>query len=312
MIKSISKEDPKIASLFIIIPIIFLIIGHIFFQYELSDTTIMFLQVPVALALILLGFGFFIKKNHLGNKLKIAGWIVFAFYWSTQPSTLYFSEDGDIFNAVLCGIGVFVLSYIAYHEWLSIERKKDLSCLNWIAGAACVAGIIYFGTERIPFIYMWLRETVAAHSGWFLQLVTGENVVVNGVNILYKKSWLILIFACTGVQAMVIFVGMILPLPKVNIKRKIFGLIITVVPVYILNFMRMAMVSFLVGNGITDFSTAHNYIAKAGSLVVLIILLLFVVKIIPEIMDEIFCLTDLHKRNGPIEKVIKKYIRRSK
>ena len=312
MVKSKADEDIKIASLFIILPVLFLIIGYIFFQYELSKDQIFFLQITIILSLFFLASGFFIKKEYLANKLKILGWMIFAFYWSTQPSSLYFSEDGDLINAVLCGVGVFTLSYVAYHEWLSIKRKEKIGCLNWIAGAAFIAGVIYFGLERIPILYMWMRETVAGHSAWFLQLVTGEEVYYHGVNIIYKEAYLVLIFACTAVQAMVIFVGMILPLPKVDIKRKIFGLIITVIPVYILNFMRMAMIAFLVGNEITDFATAHNYLAKFGALIVLIVLLLIIVKIIPEIMDEIFCITDLHKRNGPLELRFKKYIWRKK
>ena len=64
------------------------------------------------------------------------------------------------------------------------------------------------------------------------------------------------------------------------------------------------MVTFLVGNEITDFNIAHNIIAKVGALIVLILLIYIVIKIIPEILDEIICLIDLPKRNGPLEIVI--------
>jgi exosortase/archaeosortase family protein len=111
---------------------------------------------------------------------------------------------------------------------------------------------------------------------------------------------------------MVIFVGMILPLPKVEIKRKIYGLLLTILPVYVLNVMRNSLVIYLVGNDITDFSIAHNIIAKAGALISLIVLLFIVIKIIPEIFDEITSLTELPKRNGPIEKNFKKYIWKEK
>jgi exosortase/archaeosortase len=57
---------------------------------------------------------------------------------------------------------------------------------------------------------------------------------------------------------------------------------------------------------------AHNVISKAGSLAALVILLLIVIKIIPEVLDEIMCLVDLHKRNGPIEKAIKSVFGREK
>ena len=298
------KESIIITSLFILIPTIFLVTWYYFFSYELSASISFFLQIPMFLGLIFLLVGFSIKKIPLGNILKILGWIIFAFYWAAQPSTLYFGEEGDIFNAAVCVIGVYVLFYIAYHEWLSIERNKNVSCLNWIAGASGIAGLIYFVIER-TFIADLLIKEVAWESASVLNLIVG-NSYANGDVIFLDGSYVVtIIFACTAIQSMVIFVGMIGALPKIDIKRKIIGLLITVVPIYVLNLFRNALVTFLVGRNITDFNMAHNVISKAGSLAALIILLLIVVKIIPEVLNEILCLVDLHKRNGPIEKTIK-------
>jgi len=305
------KESIIIASLFILIPTIFLVTWYYFFPYELSSSISFFLQMPMFLGLIFLLVGFFIKKIPLGNILKILGWIIFAFYWAAQPSTLYFGEEGDIFNAAVCVIGVYVLFYIAYHEWLSIERNKNVSCLNWIAGASGIAGLIYFVIER-TFIADLLIKEVAWESASVLNLIVG-NSYANGDVIFLDGSYVVtIIFACTAIQSMVIFVGMIGALPKIDIKRKIIGLLITVVPIYVLNLFRNALVTFLVGRNITDFNMAHNVISKAGSLAALIILLLIVVKIIPEVLNEILCLVDLHKRNGPIEKSIKSVFGRKK
>ena len=73
---------------------------------------------------------------------------------------------------------------------------------------------------------------------------------------------------------------------------------------------RNAMVVFLVGRDITDFNIAHNLLSKTGALVTLIVLLVIVIKIIPEIFDEIICLTDLYKRNGPLEQSFKRIWRK--
>ena len=130
--------------------------------------------------------------------------------------------------------------------------------------------------------------------------VYGAPLSQNGVPIVN------IIFACTAIQSFVIFIGIIVALPKIDMKRRIIGLIVTIIPVYLLNLFRNAMVAYLTFENITDFNIAHNYIAKAGSLATLIILLFIVIKIIPEVLDEIFCLTDLYKRNGPIEKIFSK------
>ena len=305
------KECFAIASLFILISTIFLVTWYYFYPYELPASISVFLQIPMFLGLIFLSFGFFIKKIPIGNFLKIFGWGIFAFYWAAQPSTLYFDEGGDVFNTVVCIIGVYVLFYIAYHEWLSIKRNKNISCLNWIAGASGIAGLIYFVIER-TFIAEVLIKEVAWESAGLLNLIVG-NSYANGDVIFLDGSYVVtIIFACTAIQSMVIFVGMICALPKIDMKRRIIGLLITIVPIYILNLFRNALVTFLVGRSITDFNMAHNVISKAGSLVALVILLLIVVKIIPEVLDEIMCLVDLHKRNGPIEKAIKSVFGRKK
>jgi archaeosortase A (PGF-CTERM-specific) len=231
--------------------------------------------------------------------------VIFSFYWSTQINSLYFAEQGDIVNAFLCIIGIYVLFYIAYHEWLSLKRNEKVECINWIAGATAISGLIYSIIELTP-LAIWLIEIVAAQSGWLLNIFT-DNVSVNGRYISYNLAYIRIIFACTAVQSMVLFIGMILPLKKVNKKRKIYGLLVTVIPIYFLNLVRNASITYLVGIYDNDFfNIAHNLIGKGGSLIALVILLLIVIKIIPEVFDEIINLTYLYKRNGPIESAIKK------
>jgi len=311
------KYNENIAFLFLIIPVLMLIFGYFLNPYYLqtaNNLTSVIIQASLFLGLILLFIGFILKNNTYSGWLKISGWVVFAFYWATQPAHLYFSEGGDIINASICVIGVFVLCYIAYHEWLSLKRNEKISCLNWIAGASAIAGIIYFGLELSPLATSLIHE-VAKQSAWVLDLLIGNVTVgsptIYGTPIYHNGEYVVtIIFACTAIQSFVIFVGMIGALPKIDIKRRVIGLLITILPVYFLNLLRNAMVAFLTIRNITDFDVAHNYIAKAGSLIVLIVLLLILVKIIPEILDEIFCLTDLYKREGPLERFFKKIIGR--
>ncbi len=292
--------------IFVILPTIFIIIGLIFFTYPIPKLIENLITIPLFIGLGLLFIGFFIKKEFFGNKIKIIGWILFAFYWATRINTLYFAEQQDFVNAILCIIGIYVLFYFAYHEWYSIKIKKNIKSLNWIAGASSFSGLIYFIIELTPLAII-LIEIVAAQSGFLLDIfINGVNV--EGRYILYELAYIRIIFACTAIQSMVIFIGMILPLKNVEIKRKIYGLLITVLPVYFLNLIRNAGITYLIGSNITDFYTAHNIIGKGGSLIALIILLVIVVKIVPEVFDEIISLTDLPKREGPIEKQFKKLL----
>ncbi|MDH7506999.1 MAG: hypothetical protein QHH15_04335, partial [Candidatus Thermoplasmatota archaeon] len=118
--KNIFYNENSFSFLFLVIPIVMLLIGYLVYPYPPSDFTLKLIQIPIFLGLIILGAGFFIKNDALASKLKIIGWMIFAFYWSTQPKPLYLNENGDVFNASVCIIGVFILFYFAYHEWLSI------------------------------------------------------------------------------------------------------------------------------------------------------------------------------------------------
>ena len=306
-------ESNSISLLFLILPTFFLIFSYYVFPFpEVTNLSIVrILQFPLFLGLTILLIGFlasFFTKSRIDNILKIIGWIIFAFYWSAQPSSLFLGGDKDVFNAIVCIIGVYVLCYLAYHEWLSYVRKDNISCINWIAGASAFSGIIYFGVEQ-TFIAPLLIKEVARESAWVLSLFM-DNIGLgtcssDGCIILLESEIVVrIIFACTAIQSMVIFVGMIGALPKIDLKRRTIGLVITVLPVYFLNLLRNALVVYLTGNNITNFFMAHNVISKIGSLIALIVLLVIVIKIIPEIFDEIICLTDIYKRKGPLEKTL--------
>jgi archaeosortase A (PGF-CTERM-specific) len=296
------KNNGRVVLSFFLIPAMMLIFGYVLFPYPPSLLARQLSFIPLFLGLILLGIGFFFKGKNTASTLKIVGWGMVAFFWATMPSFLYFSEGGDVFNAAVCIIGVYVLIYMAYHEWLSLKRNEHVSCLNWIAGGTFLAGIIYFTIENgiVPGLKDWLIEFVAAQSTDLLHLF-GVNASRNQALIIYNNTPVTIIFACTAIQSMVLFVGMIGALSRVNMKRKALGLLVTVVPIYFLNLVRNAGVVFMVGSGMVSFELAHNVIGKAGSLLALIVLLFVTFKIVPELYDEIVGIIDLPKRRGPVE-----------
>jgi archaeosortase A (PGF-CTERM-specific) len=292
---------------FFLIPTVMLIVGYILFPYPPSSYARQLSFIPLFLGMIFLGIGFFYPKKHIAGWWKILGWGLFSFFWATMPSFLYFSEGGDVFNAAVCVIGVYVLLYVAYHEWLSIVRNESVSCLNWIAGGTFFAGMIYFTIENgiIPGLQDWLIETVAAQTSDVLHLV-GVNVTRMQDLLIYNNVPVTIIFACTAIQSMVLFVGMIGALPRVSLKRKVVGLLATVVPIYFLNLIRNAGVVYMVGSGMTSFEIAHNVIGKTGSLLALILLLFITFKLVPELYTEIMGILALPKRKGPVEQMIRR------
>ncbi len=308
--KEVSSSDNKITIIFFLLPTIMLIVGYFINPNEYTpQTTEMLLQIPIFIGLILLGIGFIIKCKRISKIFKIVGWIVFAFFWSTMPTYLYLSENGDVFNGVVCLIGVYVLIYLAYQEWLSLKRDEEVSCLHWAAGATFIAGIIYFTIDSafFPELKYMMVENVAILTSDFLNLL-GHHTMRIGVSIFYENSDPIsIIFSCTAIQAIALFAGMIGALYRGKLKKIIIALLITIPPMYVLNIVRTSSVVYLVGENITSFEIAHNLLSKMGALITLIVLLFITFKILPELYEEIIGLIDLPKRNGPVEKVLKKY-----
>jgi archaeosortase A (PGF-CTERM-specific) len=298
----LEKNHGLVILSFFLIHTMMLIVGYILFPYPPSSLAKQLSFLPLFLGLIFLGIGFFYKRKNTASILKIVGWGLFAFFWATMPSFLYLSEGGDVFNGAVCIIGVYVLIYMAYHEWLSLKRDNYVSCLNWIAGGTFLAGIIYFTIENgiLPGLKEWLIENVAAQTTDLLHLF-GINAVRSQDLIMYNNMPVTIIFACTAIQSMVLFVGMIGALSRVNLKRRTLGLLVTVIPIYFLNLIRNASVVYMVGSGMVSFEIAHNVIGKAGSLLALIVLLFVTFKIVPELYDEIVGIIDLPKRKGPVE-----------
>jgi len=202
---------------------------------------------------------------------------------------------------------------MAYQEWLSIQTDEYPSCLNWIAGGTFIAGIIYFTIDSgiFPELRNGLIRLVASQSNALLNIL-GIETIRHGSVIIYDGTAITIIFACTAIQAMVLFIGMIGALSKVDFTKKVLAIAVTVIPMYFLNLVRNASVIFLVGGNITSFHIAHNVLSKAGALITLIALLFLTFKIVPELYDEILCIFDLPKRNGPVENFFSAFLGKTK
>jgi len=300
--KSILANDTLMILFVFLVPTVMLITGYFLFPYPPTSFTQKLGYIPLFLGLFLLGVGFFWKQQKMGSLIKIIGWVVFSFYWATAPSYIYLSEGGDVFNAAICIMGVYVLVYLGYHEWLSFRRDEYPSCLNWIAGSSFIAGMIYFTIDSsvIPGLREWFIQSVAIQSTMILHFF-GVNAIREGSLISYQGIPVTIIFACTAIQSLVLFIGMNGALKNISIKRKTIAILVTAPPVYFLNLIRNASVIFLVGGNITSFEIAHNVIFKVLALVALILLLIINFKLAPELYDEIIGIIDLPKRRGPVE-----------
>ncbi|MEM2715690.1 MAG: hypothetical protein QW762_03175, partial [Candidatus Thermoplasmatota archaeon] len=145
--------------LFFLPPTFALIFGH-FLVIKESIERINIITTPfLFLSLFIIGAGYFIKEK-IRHIILSYGWLLFAIYWATQPEILYYKGEGDIVNAIFCIGGVYFLSYISYHEWLSYKKGENLESLNFLAGATFIAGLLYFIFEKVDFLAGLLIKVV--------------------------------------------------------------------------------------------------------------------------------------------------------
>lgn len=305
------KRDLYTTIAFFAGPTLALIVGHFFFEAFWDDYSLFTIlpAIPLFTGLLAIGIGFFLKneKRHI---VIAVGWILFALYWATQPEYLYYKEDGDIVNAIFCVIGIYFLGYIAYHEYLCHIRREEMQSLNFLAGATFISGFVYFLIEKISFLAAPLIKIVAGQTAWLMQ-VMGYSVKTGAIHIgettyvpvFFNGNHSVeLILACTGLQSMAIFIGVILALKNVEDKRKLKAFMVTIPVIYALNLIRNAGVIYGMEVLHYSFYMMHNVIGKIGSLLALILLAYLAFEILPELYDTIVSLLSLPKRRGPIER----------
>ncbi|MCK5559950.1 MAG: archaeosortase A [Thermoplasmata archaeon] len=163
----------------------------------------------------MLGIGYVYRKR-ISHLILIGGWIIFGIYWLTQIP--HFIEIEDTVNATLAALGMPLFLYFAYHEYLSYKWDENLIPLRFIAGAVFVAGMFYYIIEKVEVISKGLIYIVALKSVWILNLFgypgsVGEfdNIPpFNELGLHITHSDVSIILACTGIQAIALFVGAII------------------------------------------------------------------------------------------------------
>ena len=250
-------------------------------------------------SLLLLGAGFLYRKD-VKHRFRAAGWVLMAVYWPFNAP--YYIGIGDYVNTFFCLIALPFFFYLAFQEEISFRRNEEHRGLEFIAGAAFIAGVPYYLLEWFPQISGPLIYSVAKQSVWLFNLMSGEHFTalpptyVDGeLGSSVPEVNVRIILACTAIQSILIAAGVVLANHGV-LRQKLKALIMNVTVIYGLNIFRNAGVMYLVHYGITDFETAHNTIAKTGSLIALIVLLFITFEMIPELYDDIVSLAQLPKR----------------
>ena len=245
-----------------------------------------------------------------------AGWGFFAIHWLIQPA--HYIEIGDYVNVLLVlAVSVFcmIIAHAMYRNYK--HNLDDGDILLTITTAAALGGLFYYPFAKIEFLNTFLISAVAEQVVYILhafnvpaELTLGEQSMINDV-IKLNGYQVTIIFACTAIESIAIFIGLIFCV-RASAKRTIIAFIASIPVIYVLNLVRDAFVVVAFGyqwfqwlcqyqwvqwlnqwlwpgyaiNNIS-FNIAHHVIAKIGSGIALFVIAYVVLRALPELLDVI-------------------------
>jgi len=286
------------------------------------------MDICLVVGIVFLGGGWLLHRTREGHLFSIIGWQGFGLYWALEVPTYVMLHPDDPVNVILYAPALALFSVFSVHEYKLYKTGGEVTALKFMAGLTSVGTGVYFLFAKVPFFSTGLIWATAAQTSWVYNLLGANTTVglpsfdsVTGeVVVPILGSSISIILACTGIEAMVIFLGAFVAFePRQEpwkaykkLSRTVKGymklgpgqrraraLLYTIPPIWVLNLVRNVVILYLVDNNITSFEVAHGYAGKAFSFLVLLALAMIVFDLVPEIYDD---LLDLYRLGKPPKK----------
>jgi archaeosortase A (PGF-CTERM-specific) len=242
----------------------------------------------IAVAFMLLG-SIIPKKIRARRLLCAIGWMFFSVHWFYQPA--HYMEIGDHFNVllvILVGIICLIIAHTMIKEYLSKDEKEpepDITSMATIATA--LGSLFYFPFAQMEVLNIWIISQVTDNVFWMMsalgipaEMTAWNKIALNG----YKVE---IILACTAIESIALFIGLIASV-KASFRKKAIAFLASVPVIYVLNIIRNVFVIVAYGYqwfGPNSFDIAHHTIAKIGSGIALLVIAYVVMRILPELAD---------------------------
>lgn len=168
---------------------------------------------------------------------------------------------------------------------LGIKESSPRYISLYIFLAITIVLLIYYIPD-----YFFLEKITADHSAFLLNMfgvdvqskISDHQAFIGNIQIVRD---------CTGIQVIAVFLGLVLPLPKVSLKRKVLTLGILCVIIYATNTLRVVIEFWLVYEGILPWSLAHYPLSLTLGIIGVFFLVMIADRLMPEIGDFVHCLT---------------------
>ena len=173
---------------------------------------------------------------------------------------------------------------------MSVRREVTLTAVQFLAVASTIAIVLYY----LPNYYMY-KEVVAQNSQTLMQAIGINGVTWSQGGKVFLNEFEIQRM-CTGVQVIAVFLGIVVAVPKVDLKRRVMALSVVAVSVHFVNIGRIALEIWLLYSGILPWSLAHYPTGLILGVFSVAFLILAADVFIPEIGDLAFSVVDAYRR----------------
>jgi exosortase/archaeosortase family protein len=168
---------------------------------------------------------------------------------------------------------------------LETKNPPPRNIIPYIAAAAIITLVIYYVPN-----YLFLEKAAADHTAFLLNSlgmsvqtrVVSENVFLDDIKVVKD---------CTGVQVVAVFFGLLIPLPKVPLKKKFLTLVIVSSFLYVANVLRIALEFCLVYFNVIPWVLAHYPLSLLLGIIGVFILVFVTDKLLPEFGDFVLNVT---------------------
>lgn len=248
------------------------------------------------LALGLLLAAVAVRREDRRRAVAAAGWASFAFYWGSLALFFlgYLPGPEARIDRVNAALSALMIPFSLFVAW---RLMRGGSPALWkLTRATAFVGIVYFPFTEIP----WLRSALIAWTDG----LTAATLNAIGVPVAFSSPYLWvqtynpdilpdgipiveIILACTAVESIALFGGVILAIGE-NRRRMAIALLATLPAIYLLNLVRLVFVTSAYaynwfGPAIQSFEVAELGMAKIGSTLALIALAYVTFRILPEV-----------------------------
>ena len=241
------------------------------------------------------------SEGLFGKVAGALGWVSFAFYCCSEVS--YYLNEGEYFDASLALVFLafsLLLAALIVKPKTVVSEKGDDDLFFTITKIALIAAVFYFPFSEISnlerlLIYLTTNITATLLNLFNVGVYTVYPSSIYTTNpafhAVYKYKPIEIILACTAIQSMVLFTGLVFGV-EASLKNKFKAFFVSVPTIYLLNIVRNVFVAAAYfeqwfGSPLQSFYVAHDMIARIFVMISLIVIAYAVFVILPEALDVI-------------------------